>query len=315
MSTLLVASSGGHLTELHHLTTRLDGLGDVLWVTFDSGQSRTLLGGERVAYVPFTGSRDYRHVAMNTYTAARILRRRGIDRVVSTGAAIALSFLPLARARGISAHYIESAARSTGRSYTGSMLAKVPGMDLYTQYAGGTDARWSYGGSVFDGFEPGGPSTSSPVIRRAVVTLGAHPRYSFRRLLERLVAIFPPEVEVLWQTGVTPTDGLGIEARPTVPTAELKAALAEADVVVSHAGIGSALDALDAGCKPLLVPRSVVHHEHVDDHQFELVAVLAGRGIALVRTVEELGPEHLQAAAAGRVVRAADPPRFALSDF
>jgi hypothetical protein len=55
-----------------------------------------------------------------------------------------------------------------------------------------------------------------------------------------------------------------------------------------------------------------VHAEHVDDHQFELVAVLAGRGIALVRTVEELGLEHLEAAAGSRVVRVADPPPFVL---
>src|SRR5204862_5748701 len=112
MSTLLVASSGGHLTQLHHLRPRFEGIDRALWVTFDTPQSRALLAGEDVLFVDHTGSRDYRHVMTNGLHARKVLREREVSAVVSTGAAIALSYLPLARARGISCHYIESATRS-----------------------------------------------------------------------------------------------------------------------------------------------------------------------------------------------------------
>jgi hypothetical protein len=53
---------------------------------------------------------------------------------VSTGSAIALSFLPVARLRGVPCHCIESAARSASPSQTGRLLRRVPGVRLYTQY-------------------------------------------------------------------------------------------------------------------------------------------------------------------------------------
>ena len=59
-----------------------------------------------------------------------------IDTVVSTGSGIALSYMPLARARGIPCHYMESAARSDGPSRTGRILCRVHGVHLYTQYPG-----------------------------------------------------------------------------------------------------------------------------------------------------------------------------------
>src|SRR3954449_739983 len=101
MTTLLVASAGGHLTELHQLRDRLVGIDDdVLWVTFDSPQTRALLADEDAIFVGTVGSRDYRHVMTNSFQAARILARREFSSVISTGSAIALSFLPLARAKG-----------------------------------------------------------------------------------------------------------------------------------------------------------------------------------------------------------------------
>src|SRR5687768_1792593 len=123
MTDLLVASSGGHLAELHHLAGRLPGsAGDPTWVTFDTPQSRSLLEGCDVRYLPYTGPRAYRQTLRNTLTARAVIRSRRFDRVISTGAAPALSFLPLARAHRIEAIYIESAARSEGPSATGRLL-------------------------------------------------------------------------------------------------------------------------------------------------------------------------------------------------
>lgn len=311
MSTLLVASSGGHLAQLHQLRPRLTGVGDdVVWVTFDTPQSRSLLEGERVHFVEHTVTRDYRNVVGNAYPAARLLRRERIEAVVSTGAGVALSFLPMARARRIPAHYIESATRADGPSLTGRLLQSMPGISLYTQHEGWAGGRWRFAGSVFDGYVA--TEARFPCLRRAVVTLGAHRLYGFRRLVERLAEIMPPDVEVLWQTGSTDVAGLPIDARPFVAAAELDAAIRDADLVVSHAGIGSTLSAMEAGRSPVIVPRDPRHGEHVDDHQVQVARELAELDIAIVRDPSELELTDLLQAASRRVRRAAAPPDFAL---
>ena len=313
MTTLLVASSGGHLTQMHHLRSRfVSAYNDVTWVTFDTPQTRAMLEGEDVIYVDHVGSRDYRHVMTNGLQAARILGSRDVSSVISTGSAVALSFLPLARTFGIPCHYIESATRSEGPSTTGRLLSRVPGINLYTQHEAWADDRWQFAGSVFDGFAATPRRFPARVLRRAVVTLGAHRGYGFRRLLERLVKVLPPETEVLWQTGATDTRGLGIKAHEAIPATELNAAMAEADVVVSHAGIGSTLCAFDAHRCPLIVPRRAAHGEHVDDHQTEIARRLGETGLVVARSVEDLEHEDLLEAASRKIARVTRPPAFQL---
>lgn len=85
-----------------------------------------------------------------------------------------------------------------------------------------------------------------------------------------------------------------------------------ADVVVAHAGTGSALAALDAGRCPVLIPRERAHGEHIDDHQRQIAAELELRGLAIHRSVESLTYADLEQAA-GRSVRArSDVPRLCL---
>jgi UDP-N-acetylglucosamine--N-acetylmuramyl-(pentapeptide) pyrophosphoryl-undecaprenol N-acetylglucosamine transferase len=85
-----------------------------------------------------------------------------------------------------------------------------------------------------------------------------------------------------------------------------------ADVVVAHAGIGSALAALEAGRCPVLVPRERAHREHVDDHQAQIAAALDARGLAIARSPAVLTREDLLRAA-GRAVRSsARPPELAI---
>ena len=63
-----------------------------------------------------------------------------------------------------------------------------------------------------------------------------------------------------------------------------------ADVVVSHAGVGSILCAIRAGHTPVIFPRLRRYSETVDDHQAELAEALAIRGNVLIaRTTAEFG--------------------------
>ena len=308
--TLLVASTGGHLEELYRLRRRMPEVGAVGWATFDDAQSRSMLTGERVHLVPYIAPRDAAGTLAVSGRAVQILRRGGYGRVISTGAAIAVPFLAAARALGRDAHYIESAARSQGPSMTGRLVACVPGVSLYTQYAAWADRRWRLGPSLFDAyFAATMPSslTAGEEIRahRVVVTLGTMRTYGFRAALEGLARTLPdvlaPGAEVLWQVGCTDAAGLPIEARASVPSAEMHAAVAAADLVVAHAGIGSALTALDAGLCPVLLPRRASRREHVDDHQLLIADDLEARGIAVARDPGALTADDLRLALRTRV--------------
>jgi UDP-N-acetylglucosamine--N-acetylmuramyl-(pentapeptide) pyrophosphoryl-undecaprenol N-acetylglucosamine transferase len=312
LSTLLVAHAGGHLKQLHRLVPRIAGLGnDLTWLTSPTDLSRWLLAGQEVIEAHRVESRDYRGIALNSWLAARVLRRRRFDRVVSTGASLAVSSLPVARARGIPCHYIESAARSAGPSSSGRVLRWLPGVRLYTQYQGWATGPWRYAGSVFDEFELEPDLGRDAALHRVVVTIGTS-SYGFRRLVERLASVLPPEAEVLWQTGATDLRGLDIPARDTIPGDELEAAMREADLVVAHAGVGSALSALEAGRAPVLVPRRKRYGENVDDHQQLIAAELARRGLAVEARPETLTLTDLTAAARRRVRLVAEPPPLRL---
>ncbi len=301
---MLAASTGGHLDQLIRLRPRLGSLGeDVVWATFDTPQSRSRLQGEPVVFVQAISPRGYAALARSLRPAARALHTYEISAVVSTGSGIALSLMPMARARSIPCHYIESAARSAGPSLTGRLLSRVPGVNLYTQYPGWAGGHWHYAGSVFDGFAAA-PPRDRVDIRRVVVTLGMIKPYGFRSLVERLLAILPAEAEVLWQTGCTDTSGLPIEAQPALPATELDAAMRAADLVVAHSGIGSSLAAIEAGHAPVLVPRRAHRDEHVDDHQQQIAGELSGRGLAVGREVDQLSADDLQLAARSAVTRA-----------
>jgi UDP-N-acetylglucosamine transferase subunit ALG13 len=312
LTTLLVASTGGHLKQLHRLHRRLDGIhGPYRWSTFDTPQSRSLLDGEDVDFVHFVGGRDPGNVLRNVPLVQRILRDNDVDTIVSTGSAMALPFFALGRARGLDCHYIESAARSDGPSKTARMISRIPGVHLYTQYPAWADEKWRFRGAVFDSYVAGAERLARPDrLRRVVVSLGTFKDIGFARLVRRLLEILPADAEVLWQTGDTDVSGFGIVGHHAIPERELTQAIREADVLVAHAGVGTALAALEVGKCPVLVPRRLAHGEHVDDHQTQIAGELDRRGLALSVEADELTLDHLFAAAATSVGTLPEDPPF-----
>jgi UDP-N-acetylglucosamine--N-acetylmuramyl-(pentapeptide) pyrophosphoryl-undecaprenol N-acetylglucosamine transferase len=229
---------------------------------------------------------------------------------------MALPFFALARARQLDCHYIESAARSQGPSATGRAISRIPAVRLYAQYSNWASGGWHYRGSVFDSFERVEAQADPPIrLRNLVVTLGTSRGYGFGRLVRRLLAILPPETDVLWQTGDTDTDGLGIDGHRAIPEHDLIQAIREADAVVSHAGVGTALVTLEAGKCPVLVPRRRARGEHVDDHQTQIATELGNRGLSVPSEADELALGHLLAGAARRVTTLADDPPFVTCGF
>lgn len=208
---------------------------------------------------------------------------------------MAVPYLLAARLHGIETHYIESATRLDGPSVTGRLMAHLPGTVLHHQGFRTPAAGWRNLGSVFDAYAAGPTSEAGP-IRRVVLILGTE-RYPFRRALRQVAAALPEGVDVLRQTGHTPMTDADGPCRPWVPGDELAGAVAQSDLVITHAGVGSVLSALRSGQHPVVLPRFSILGEHVDDHQLELAQMLADRGLASTATPgDDLAPILLDAA-------------------
>ena len=322
MTTLFVATTGGHLTQLDSLAPRIPTNGAEVWVTHANEQSRSILADRDVEFVPYVGVRDVPNVLRCIPDARRLMERRKLTRAVSTGSGIALGYLPYLAARGVECHYIESATRVSGPSLTGRVLQWVPGVRTYTQYPSWADRRWGYAGSVFDGYEAAALPRVPHGVVRVVVTVGAATGYPFRRLFEHLAPLLAPDgalaqatglpVQVLWQTAETTVEDLQIQATPVLPAAELAAALGRADIVISHAGTGSALAALNAGRYPILAIRDRARGEQVDDHQHQLATELARRGLAMHRDADSITIDDMLHTTGLSIRRTASPPPFEL---
>lgn len=305
---LLVASAGGHLTELMRLRRQLDPADDVTWVTYDSPQARELWADHPVVLGHGPSTRSARATVANYRLARQLLARPDIERVVSTGAGIAVPFLAEAARRGLEAVYVESATRVQGPSLSGRMLERVANVACYSQWPWARDG-WQQGPGVFDSFS----STISPApasrSRQILVTLGTHPRYRFDRLVAQVGRVVGPTDRVIWQAGATPVPAhLGKATGPLSP-AELDGVIEASDIVIGHAGVGTALKAMEHGRCPILVPRRRRHGEHVDDHQVAVARLLDQRGLVLSREAPELSRGDLRLAASRMCVDAAMSPR------
>jgi UDP-N-acetylglucosamine--N-acetylmuramyl-(pentapeptide) pyrophosphoryl-undecaprenol N-acetylglucosamine transferase len=323
MTTLFVATTGGHLAQLRGFHDRIPADRDgAVWVTHANEHSRSLLSGFEVEFVPYVRVHNLPDVLRCIPHAHRMWRTYGITRAISTGSGIALGYLPYLAARGVECHYIESAARVDGPSLTGRVIRWTPGVRVYTQYQRWAGGRWRYGGNQFDGLEAVPRASTPGDTLRVVVTVGTAAEFPFRRLMVWLVDLLSPggalqeetgrPVEVLWQTGCTPVDDLPVRATPFVAAADLHAALREADLVICHAGVGSVTAALAAGHAPVVVPRRIAHGEAGDDHQGELAAEVQRRGLATWREADEVGVKDLLAALETSVRRTASLPEFGL---
>lgn len=274
---MLVASPGGHLDELLDLLPRLPAVGaERLWVTARTPQSAQSLVDENTTWVRPIASRQGGRALARLPGAVALVRKYHPNLVISTGAALATPYLIAARMLGIETHYIESATRLDGPSLTGRIMARVPGTRLHHQGLRSWETRWHSVGSVFDAYAPG--CSTQRQIRRAVVTLGTE-RYPFPRALETIGRALPPGAEVLYQHGHTEVPVPDPSYRRWVPLDELLGEIAAADLVVTHAGVGSILAVLRTGKHPVVIPRLAALGEHCDDHQLDLARFLQARGL------------------------------------
>lgn len=277
---LWVASSGGHIAQAHRIERLIGANPDSVWVTFDVPQTRTLLQGRRVEHVGYVAPRDFVAAARASRKILQIGRSEPFDFVVSTGAAIGLFGLPLIALRGRTpVLYIESLARSQGPSLTGKVMRFAPRVRTYTQYASWETQAWRYAGTILDSFRS--ERAEAPVDPRKIfVTLGTIRPYRFDRLIDAILSLLEPTDEVTWQLGVTDRVGLPGEVHAELPGTEMNRHMREADVIITHSGVGSILASLELGKSPVVAVRDGRYSEHVDGHQQFIADVVTERQLA-----------------------------------
>lgn len=287
---LLVASTGGHLTQLRLIADLLQAGDQSHWVTFASPQTESLLAGRSRSEVGYVGPRQWWRTLKTVPTFVRLLRGRRFDAVISTGAAIAVPALVLAVLSRTPAYYVESVSRVQGPSMSGRMLRLVPGVHTFTQHKAWSSRQWHYDVSVLDahvaGRGPRGQQPGAGVRRRrsdggpvkVFVTLGTIKPYRFDALVDAVVAATADEdAQVTWQLGCTSRDDLVGAVHDQMPAEEFQRTALEADVVVTHAGVATCLQLVQWGLHPVVVPRRRSRGEHVDDHQVQIAHELSSR--------------------------------------
>ncbi len=120
-------------------------------------------------------------------------------------------------------------------------------------------------------------------------------RHPFRRLLDAVARLAPRLPQpVIVQHGHTPFAAAGCQAVAFLGMADFARRVSEAELLILHAGAGSVIHAIEAGKRPVVMPRRADLGEHVNNHQLEFARVLGETG----RVVVAETPERLEAAIA-----------------
>jgi UDP-N-acetylglucosamine transferase subunit ALG13 len=113
----------------------------------------------------------------------------------------------------------------------------------------------------------------------------------FDRLIRIVDELVPelPGVHITAQAITSTYRVKNIKTETFIPAEEFSKFILDADIVISHAGIGTILNVLEAG-KPFVVfPRDDRFHETRDDHQIATCEALSKLGyVEVARTREEL---------------------------
>lgn len=106
-----------------------------------------------------------------------------------------------------------------------------------------------------------------------LVTLGTQDK-PFTRLLDALVrlkTVHHFEDEIVVQTGFTPYASDVLSIKDYYSQIELDQLRRKAELIITHAGVGSILDCLKLNKKVIGVARLEKYGEHANDHQYELL--------------------------------------------
>lgn len=121
MKVMLIASTGGHLSQLVNLADCWRAY-ERHWITFRKPDAESALDGERVTWAHHPVTRNAGNAVRNFFLAIRVLRAERPDVLVSTGAGVALPFFLVARFLRIRTVYLEAFERLDSPALTGALV-------------------------------------------------------------------------------------------------------------------------------------------------------------------------------------------------
>lgn len=115
---------------------------------------------------------------------------------------------------------------------------------------------------------------------------------SFHRLLEKIDELREKKIideKVLVQAGYTKYESKNMRIFDLIPQEELDRYQEQADLIITHGGVGSIISSIKKGKKVIAVPRLHKYQEHVNDHQKQIVESFDKKGYIIgINRVEEL---------------------------
>ena len=115
---------------------------------------------------------------------------------------------------------------------------------------------------------------------------------SFHRLLEKLDELINKGIiqeRVLVQAGYTKYESKNMQIFSLIPSEELEHYQENADLIITHGGVGSIISSIKKGKKVIAVPRLHKYQEHINDHQKQIIESFSKKGYIIgLNGVEEL---------------------------
>ncbi len=290
------ASLGGHLELLEAVARGLGPSVPSRWVSV-SGPRCDALAAEG-AKVDVLEPLDRHQLSVRSLVSGVLLAIQRRPRfVVTSGAGVVVPFCAVARLLGARVLFVETMARVTSGSIAGRIVGRfsekvlVQWPEMKSVYPTATVCaplllmgRGRFGPELCSGAGQGG----------TFVSVGSHPVPFVRlgRAVERAISDGILPLPILAQLGPMGIASPQAAVVPSLEPAEFAAAVGGHDVIVCHGGAGVVATAIGYGKRPVVVPRSAVHGEHVDDHQEELAKKLDDLGL-IVRVDETISAEHV----------------------
>ena len=115
---------------------------------------------------------------------------------------------------------------------------------------------------------------------------------SFERLLKKMDELIEKKVideKVIVQSGYTNYESKNMRIFDLIPQGELERYQEQADLIITHGGVGSIVSSIKKGKKVIAVPRLHRYHEHVNDHQKQIVESFDKKGYIIgIQRIDEL---------------------------
>ena len=115
------------------------------------------------------------------------------------------------------------------------------------------------------------------------VTVGTQDKQFTRliRAVENAVISGNITDEVIVQAGNTKYESKYLKILNYVPFDEFNKYLESADIIITHGGVGSILNALKLKKKVIAIPRLEKYGEHINDHQLQVIKKMTEEGYIL----------------------------------